>query len=88
MNDRPGDHLRLAGTAHAFGAARHEPLPRRLQHLGDAAVGRHEVLVTVAVDDDREGVIAMIAGRVDDLRREPLDVRRRPCGGRARLLDR
>ena len=88
MNDRPGDHLRLAGAAHAFGAARDEPLPRRLQHLGDAAVGRHEVLVTIAVDDDRKGMITVIPGRVDDLRRESLDVRRRPAGGRARLLDR
>ena len=87
MDDDTGDDLGLARAADAFGAARHELLTRRLQHLGDTPVGRDDVLVPTAVDDDREGMVAMITRRVDDLRRESLDMWCGPASSRTRLLD-
>ena len=87
MDDDAGDDLGLARAANSLGTARDKLFTRSLQHLGDAPVRWNEILMAIAVHDHRERMVAMITSRVDDLRRESLDMWCGPASSRTRLLD-
>lgn len=87
MDDDTGDDLGLARAADSLGATRDKLFTRSLQHLGNAPVRWNEILMAIAVHDHRERMVAMITSRVDDLRRESLDMWCGPASSRTRLLD-